>query len=129
LQAELLAAAGRSLTRARQLEPLELEHYANSGILYAYWSETADPARLQAAIAFYQQALRLAPPRVGLRIELGHIYYNHGRYQDALAQYEAALAIDPRSADAHYRAGLAWQALGRQALARQAFQAAEKLAP
>ena len=129
LQTELLGAADRSLARARRLEPLELEHYSNSGILHAYWSETADPTHLASAVAFYQDAFRLAPTRAELRTDLGHVYHNHGRYEDALVQYRAALEIDPQLAAAHYDSGLAWLSLGRPDQARQAFQVALELTP
>ncbi|MBE9506428.1 MAG: O-antigen ligase family protein, partial [Chloroflexi bacterium] len=132
LKAELLEAADRSLARARRLEPLELEHYSNGGVLHAYWSESVDPvdqSHLETAVAFYQQAFRLAPTRAELRADLGHVYHNHALYADALAQYRAALEIDPQFAAAHYDSGLAWQALDQRDLARQAYQDALELAP
>jgi tetratricopeptide (TPR) repeat protein len=130
LKAKLLGYADNGLARARQLEPLDVELYSNSGILHAYWSEVTDSAgHLEVAVAFYQQAFRLAPTLARLRVDLGHIYHSHGRYEDALAQYDDALGIDPQSADAYYGAGLAWQALGRRDLAQQALQDALELAP
>lgn len=129
LRAELLEAADRSMARAQHLEPLELEHYSNSGVLHAYWSDTVDPAHLETAVAFYRQAFRLAPTRADLRTDLGHVYHNHGRYLEALAQYRTALEIDPQFAAAYYDSGLAWLALGRPQPARQAFQAALDLVP
>jgi tetratricopeptide (TPR) repeat protein len=129
LKAELLEAADRSLTRARHLEPLELEHYSNSGVLHAYWSDAVDPAHLGTAITFYQQAFRLAPTRAELRADLGHTYHNHGLYEKALEQYKIALEIDPQFAIAYYDSGLAWLALDRPDLARETFSAALELAP
>jgi hypothetical protein len=129
LKGELLEAADRSLARARDLEPLEVEYYSNAGVLHAHWSETVDPAHLETAVAFYEKAFRLAPTRVQLQVDLGHVYHNHNYYTKALAQYRAALAIDPRSAGAHYDSGLAWLALDRADLAQQALQAALNLAP
>ncbi|MFQ6100196.1 MAG: tetratricopeptide repeat protein [Anaerolineae bacterium] len=129
LRAELLEAAERSLARARRLEPLELEHYSNSGVLHAYWGETIDPTHLETAVAFYQDAFCLAPTRADLRADLGHVYHNHARYTEALAQYRTALEIDPQFAAAHYDSGLAWLALDRPDLARKSFQAALELAP
>jgi tetratricopeptide (TPR) repeat protein len=129
LQVQLLEAADRSLARARRLEPLELEHYSNAGIVHATWGEVVDPEHFETAVAFYQQAFRLAPTQVELRADLGHICHNYARYEKALAQYRAALEIDPQFAAAHYDSGLAWLALGRTDAARQAFQAALDLAP
>jgi tetratricopeptide (TPR) repeat protein len=122
--------ADRGLNRARALEPLDVELYTNSGILHALWSEAAgDPAHLETAVSLYEQAFRLAPTMVRLRIDLGHIYHSHSRYEDALAQYQVALEIDPLSADAYYGTGLVWQALGRDDLAREAFLQALEVSP
>ncbi len=130
LKAGLLKAASDGLARARQLEPLDVELYSNSGILHAYWSEIADDVgHLEMAVAFYHQAFRLAPTLARLRVDLGHVYHSHSRYEDALAQYDAALEIDPQFADAYYGAALAWESLGRSDLARQALQDALELAP
>ena len=129
LRTELLEGSERSLGRALRLEPLELEHYSNSGVLHAYWSDTVAVAHLETAVAFYQQAFRLAPTRAELRTDLGHVYHNHGRYAEALAQYRAALEIDPQFAAAYYDTGLAWLALNRPSLARRAFQSALDLTP
>ena len=130
LKAKLLGYADNGLARARQLEPLDVELYSNSGILHAYWSEIADDVgHLDTAVAFYGQAFRLAPTLARLRVDLGHIYHSQGRYGDALTQYDVALEIDPQSADAYYGAALAWQALGRSDLARQALQDVLELVP
>ncbi len=128
IRVPLLEAAERGLARARQLLPLDVEILSNSGILHAYWAEL-DPAHLGLAEAFYRRALALAPTRAQLLMDLGHVYHNHARFADALAQYRAALEIDPQLASAHFDCGLAYLALGQPELARQAFQAALALAP
>jgi tetratricopeptide (TPR) repeat protein len=109
--------------------PLELELYSNSGVLHAYWSDSADPAHLPLAEAFYRRAFALAPNRADLRDALGHVYHNRARYTEALAQYAAAIEIDPQFAAAHFDSGLAFLALGQHEQARAAFQAALRLAP
>ena len=129
LKVGLLEAADRNLAEARRLDPLELEYYANAGILHAYWSEAIDPDHLDAAVALLEQAIRLAPTRVDLRITLGHIYHNHGLYEQALSQYEAALEIDPEAVDAYYGAGMAYLALDQPERAREALEAALERAP
>ena len=128
LKADLFAAADRSLSRARRLHPLELEHYANAGILHAAWAEI-EPEHLTEAVRYYEQALTLAPTRINLYVELGHIYHNHERYRDALAQYDAALEIDPQSVAAAYGQGVAWKALGETEQARAALHRALEIDP
>ena len=98
-------------------------------MLHAYWSEEIDPSHLETAVAFYELAFILAPTRAELRLDLGHVYHNHGLYDLALEQYGVALEIDPQLAQAHYDSGFAWLALGETDEARRAFQAALKLAP
>jgi tetratricopeptide (TPR) repeat protein len=129
LKVGLLEAADRNLAEARRLDPLELEYYTNAGILHAYWSEEIDPDHLEAAVAFLEQAIRLAPTRVDLRITLAHIYHNHGLYEQALSQYEAALEIDPEAVDAYYGAGMAYLALDQPERAREMLAEALERAP
>ena len=129
LRVQLLQAAEHGLARARRLLPLELELYSNSGVLHAYWSDSADPAHLPLAEAFYRRAFALSPNRADLRDALGHVYHNRARYAEALAQYAAAIEIDPQFAAAHFDSGLAYLALGQREQARAAFQAALRLAP
>lgn len=129
LKVRLLQAADRHLTQARRLDPIELEYYANAGVLHAYWSEALDGSHLETAVAYLEDGIRLAPTRTDLRVDLGHVYHNQGRYQEALRQYEAALEIDPLCVDAYYGAGMAWLALGESQRARQALQAALELDP
>jgi tetratricopeptide (TPR) repeat protein/O-antigen ligase len=127
---DLFEAADRGLGRACELEPLEVEFYSNSGILHALWSEASgDPAHLETAASLFHQAFHLAPSLVRLRLNLAHIYHSHGRYQSALDQYQTVLEIDPQSTDAYYGTGLAWQALGRDDLAREAFLKALEVSP
>ena len=129
LIAGLLKAADRGLARAIELEPLEVEHYSNAGILQTYWAEEVDRAHLGMAVSYYQQAFRLAPTRPDLRADLGHVYHQHGLYQEAIEQYRVALQIDPRWADAYYASGLAWMALDRRDLAEKALNDALALTP
>ena len=42
-------------------------------------------------------------------IERGNSLCASGRYVEAVAEYELAIAADPANAQAHYRAGLAWR--------------------
>ncbi len=128
-KAGLLGAAEDSLSRAIELEPLELEHYSNSGVLHAYWSETVDRTHLETAVSYYELAFILAPTRAELRLDLGHVYQNHALYDLALQQYAAALEIDPQLAQAHYDSGIAWLALDQLGEALAAFETALELAP
>ena len=60
---------------------------------------------------------------------LGDEAFAQGRYQEALANYEAALEKTPNDADAHYDYGLALLALGRPLEARESFAVAHDIEP
>ena len=120
LRVKLLEAAERALATARRWLPLDLEVNSNSGVLHAFWADI-DPAHVPLAEAYYQRAFALAPTAAALRVDLGHVYHNHGRYSAALAQYAAALKIDPKFSAAYFDSGLAYQALGQSVEAQQAF--------
>jgi len=48
------------------------------------------------AIEWYQRVLELDPKNVNARTDLGTAYFYSGRPQDALREYDKALAVDPR---------------------------------
>lgn len=51
------------------------------------------------AIATYQRALRLAPNRDDLHMQLGKIYTTEARFEEARAEYELAVKYNPSSAN------------------------------
>ena len=57
------------------------------------------------------------------------IAYQERRFEEALAELREALALDPKSVDAHYYSGLALVALNRREEAAQALEQARALAP
>jgi tetratricopeptide (TPR) repeat protein len=59
----------------------------------------------------------------------GNELFNSKKYADALAAYDAALAINPQYATAHYNRGLVLHDLGRQEEALVAFDAALVIDP
>ena len=63
------------------------------------------------AIGFYRAALALRPRTLSLRYALGDLYLNLKRWDEAIAEYEQAVALDPENAWCHNRLGfaLAWK--------------------
>ncbi len=55
------------------------------------------------------------------QFNLGEVLLTLGRWEEALAAYERAVAINPRSAKFHFAAGLALSMLKRFDQARQEF--------
>ncbi len=60
---------------------------------------------------------------------LGTIYYQQGKFPDALRCYEASLRADASSAKVHFNAGLALGALGRSAESIAQYSEAVRLLP
>jgi hypothetical protein len=60
---------------------------------------------------------------------LGRAYQERGRHQDAVRAFRAALAVEPRHAEAHNALGASYFALGQTAQAEQQFRAAIDAAP
>jgi hypothetical protein len=55
-----------------------------------------------AAIADFQRVVAISPQYAPVRFELGWAYGVTGRYQDAMIQFDAAIADDPDFANAYY---------------------------
>ena len=69
--------------------------------------------QFDAAIACYEEILRLKPDHLGALIHLGLARLTQDRLDDALARFDEALAVDPDSGEAHYNRGLVLVQLGR----------------
>ena len=63
------------------------------------------------AIGYYRAALALRPQTLSLRYALGDLYLNLQRWDEAIAEYEQAVRLDPDNAWCHNRLGfaLAWK--------------------
>jgi Flp pilus assembly protein TadD len=60
-------------------------------------------------------------------LDLGAILAEQKQYQDALAPLQRAVQLDPSRADAHYRLGRVYKALGDSAAAEQEFKKVQEL--
>jgi tetratricopeptide (TPR) repeat protein/SAM-dependent methyltransferase len=84
--------------------------------------------RLDDAIGFYQQTIRLKPDYVEAHTNLGNALKGNGRLSDAAASYERVIGLAP-SAEAHYNLGNVLVPLGRLDEATTHFQRALVLKP
>lgn len=64
-----------------------------------------------------------------IRFYLGYAYNGAGLYNDAIAQYERALELNPKSIDANIQAGISYQNLKSYAKAREFFNRALAIDP
>src|SRR6185295_10646138 len=77
----------------------------------------------------FRRGLELAPDDAELRNALGWTLFQDGRTAAAVAEYERALAADPKHAKAHNNLALALVELGRLEEAAQHFKTSLDLAP
>ena len=71
----------------------------------------------QAAIVL-EQARDLEPTKASIRESLARAYYSSGRPDDARAEFEATLEIDPSNDYAHFGLALSLERIGQLASAR-----------
>ena len=66
----------------------------------------------------------------GIRVahaDLGVIYAERKRYQEALAEFQLAVKLDPDQPDTHFRMGRLYQAMGNTSAANQEFAKVREL--
>jgi tetratricopeptide (TPR) repeat protein len=95
---------------------------------YYFWN-TLDMKRVEAQLNYYQQQVKAQPNNVQNIINLGYTYYLLGKTDQAVAQYNQALAIDKKSFDAYYNLGLVYNDTNRLDDALEMFQKSVELSP
>ncbi|MCH8898164.1 MAG: tetratricopeptide repeat protein [Chloroflexi bacterium] len=85
--------------------------------------------QLPAALAAYDEAIRLDPGYVLAYNNRGIVYGRQGEYQLAIADYDQAISIDPEHAEAWDNRGNAYSRLARFAEAIASYDAAIRLLP
>lgn len=110
-----------------------LAQMAEQSVLARTFLVQADRARRRgltgAAQRFYRRALELDPHDAGVHYNLGTLYGELGRLEDAERHFRAALENDPGRADAFYNLGVGLRARGRLQEAVGAFEEAGRLEP
>src|SRR5262249_24470069 len=81
---------------------------------------------LQHAVGNFEHAVRLGPTAAAYA-NLALVYYDSGRYEDALRSYEQALERDPKSVTNHRNIGDVYSRLGRMSDARAEYARAVAL--
>lgn len=105
------------------------QHFDSLHLSAVVASQRGDPER---GIALLTQSLALAPTdktRADVLANRAFTFQNVGRYAEALADAEAAIALEPRQAVFHLHRGTALQRLGRGAEAAAAYDEALALDP
>jgi tetratricopeptide (TPR) repeat protein len=76
-----------------------------------------------------QAAAAKAPGDAQVRVQLGNLYFDAERYQDAVRWYEEALKLNPRDADVSTDLGVSYYYLQQPDRALQQFDASLRLDP
>jgi Flp pilus assembly protein TadD len=77
----------------------------------------------------FRKALELAPDRIDARVGLGRIYLGRHQPNQALVEFQAVIAADPKNVRALNAVGIALDLVGRSREAQQSYRAALALKP
>jgi tetratricopeptide (TPR) repeat protein len=126
------AAAQELLGRAIEIDP----HYAQAYSLLAFslslansWGWQPSESVLMPAWDAAQRAVRLDMENPWAHLALGHVHRQRLELQDAVAEFQNAIELNPNFAFAHTHLGLALCFLGRSDEAMAELDMAERLNP
>jgi tetratricopeptide (TPR) repeat protein len=124
-------AAETSIKRALELDPNNALAHAYYAELLAdqYGSNTGPFDALPIAIEESKTALALGPTLLEAHRARGYILYMTQNYESAIAEYQAAIAINKNIEDLQLNLGLNYRALGVNDKAVEAFSSASALNP
>jgi tetratricopeptide (TPR) repeat protein len=124
------ALRAQNVERAVDLAEAALRDGAEHALLFNLRAWRAERAgRYDAALGDLQRARRLAPRDVPTLNALGLCLANLQRPTEALEAFDAAIAVDPTFAPAHFNRGWVSEELGEPDRARSSFEAAARLNP
>lgn len=119
---ERLAALGRTdliraslvvLRTARDLNPLNTDHYANLARLHRFWGEASgDSSKFEIASDYFQQATTLSPNNAQLWNEWAIVSILRGLPDDAEAKLQHSLGLDEHYDLTYYYLGNLYMSLG-----------------
>jgi tetratricopeptide (TPR) repeat protein/O-antigen ligase len=124
----------KALDRARQLNPLNTDHFANLGRLHRNWADIAASSeeraeKLNLAHAYYQQAADLSPHNAQIFNEWALVYMARGDYDGALEKLNISLTLDQEFGSTHLIFGNLYAAQGKLDEAADSYQQSLLLDP
>jgi tetratricopeptide (TPR) repeat protein len=90
------------------------------------YQQLQQPAKAEGA---YRQAVAIEPDQTEHRRHLAQSLYEHGKYTDALAEYQRLAALEPDSANNHLRISEIYRRLRQFDKAEEQILVAKKMAP
>lgn len=83
--------------------------------------------KTDSALPLLEKAVRMNPAMPLVHLDLGIMYTEQGRQQDAVREFSAAEKLDPKDVDVHWRLGRLYRAMGRKDEAKAEFDKASEL--
>jgi tetratricopeptide (TPR) repeat protein len=105
---------------------------AYASLAEAYWRRyelLKDPASIDAAVANCTRALQLNSQKAQVHITMGMIRVGQGQYETAESEFQEALRLEPRNADAFRELATAYDSMGKPDKAEATYKRAIHLAP
>jgi tetratricopeptide (TPR) repeat protein len=124
LKAKNEAAAEAAYLKAIEVDPKSADAYTALAGLYNQQKKFAESAKISAKASELEGGGNAAAV-----LNQGISNWNAGQYPEAKAQFERAVKLDPKLADAHFRLGMANVNLGQLPDAVKAFEEYLRLAP
>jgi len=108
---------------AEKLRPLIFQRMTAAG------DDKRDRGDLMTAIVYYRAALAIEPESGPLRLRLGRTLVRQTRFEVAIEELRAALALDANDAEAHFSIGQAYELSGRRRRAARHYREVLRLQP
>ena len=113
----------KELTRSLEISPRYPETYYNRGLIHGMKD------RWEQAIADFNRALELNPRYAYAYNDRGKIYLRQGKYDRALSDFNRVTEIEPRDWTGYFHKAIAFENLGRNKEAGEAYKTALQYAP
>ncbi|MCK4648116.1 O-antigen ligase family protein [bacterium] len=117
-------AAYQKFKKAIKLEPRN--EYYRRRLAKFYHQNFKGRSRIDFAIREMKKALELAPYNCFFHHELGSIYANEGRYEEATQNYKKAIELEPNYVQAHYNLAHLYESLGKSEIAEEEYSGAKE---
>jgi serine/threonine-protein kinase len=127
---ENIESAIKLFDTALQLDPRYAVAYAGRGEAYWKMYESSPDLRwIKNSRRDCEQSLNLSKELPSAHVCLGNLYKGTGHYEDAVAQFESAVAAEPTNDDAYRSLADAYGRLGKLADAERTYRRAIELRP
>jgi tetratricopeptide (TPR) repeat protein len=128
---QLFEESFKALDRARQINPVNSDHYLLLGYLLQTWGDMEPGAeerrkKLDQSSSYYNQAAKFAPHNVQIFNLWARVFLAQGNYDDALGKLYISLSLDPKFGSTYFFLGEVYSAQAKFEEAERAYWQAIK---